>query len=98
MLFRIRSRYHAGVIVDDLPAFRKALEDEREDSSHVSFFARQMPAAKNERAVFAEEMKFQPCKIELAHRLPVGIVPVIAFSNCLKSARNSIASRERQFF
>src|SRR5437899_3063478 len=58
----------AGVIVNNAPAFRKTLPDQRENSTNITRRARQMPMPEHQGGVVAEKAKLEAGKIEVGHR------------------------------
>src|ERR1700719_2302968 len=82
----------AGVIVNDAPAFWKALPNQRETSADIALRARQMPMPEYQRGILAEKVKFKPGKIKLAHRRAVGIIFLVARHHAIPSAGNAAAS------
>src|SRR5882757_1105079 len=80
--------------MDDPPAFGEALKNQREDASNVALFARQVPMTEDQGRVSAQSTDFQAGKVELAHRLAVGIALTVTLLNPGKAARNALAARE----
>src|SRR5579859_416094 len=91
--------YGAGVIVDDPPAFGKALPDQREDTTDVAFVfvAREVPVAQNERAVVAGEMKLELGEIEVPHGGSVGVSLFVACANGVETALDATGAGEGEF-
>ena len=92
-LFR---RLRAGVIVNDPPAFRKALPHQRKHSANFTLLPFQMPAPQHQRVIRAQKTKFQIGKIELAHRRAIRIILFIARQHTIPSARDTATPRKRQ--
>src|SRR6266404_5771398 len=84
----------AGVIVNDPPAFRKTLPDQRENSTNITRRARQMPMPEHQGGVVAEKAKLEAGKIELAHRGAIGIILLVAREHTVPPARNPAAPRK----
>src|SRR5579863_6509049 len=61
MIFSVfgESRNFAGMVMNNSPAFRKAIEDQREYSADVAFLPGQVPVSKNEGRVRAKESNFE---------------------------------------
>ena len=57
----------AGVIVDNAPAFRKSLPDQREDATYVAFGTREMPVAQNQGGIRSQKTELHRGKVQLAH-------------------------------
>jgi hypothetical protein len=62
-----------GVIVDNPPALRKALPDEREDTTDVAFGPSQMPMPEDESRVRPEKPEFEVGEFQVTHGLAIGI-------------------------
>src|SRR5438445_1959086 len=86
----------AGVIVNNAPAFRKTLPDQRENSTNITRRARQMPMPEHQGGVVAEKAKLEAGKIELAHRGAIGIILLVAREHTVPPARNPTAPRKCQ--
>src|ERR1700722_221829 len=96
LLFRRRDS--AGVIVDDAPAFREALPNQREDAADVAFVlvAGQVPVTQNQRPVVAGEMKLEVGEIELAHRRLVGVDLLVSCANSFESTLDAAGAGESE--
>src|SRR6266852_783856 len=76
----------AGVIVNDFPAVRKFLPDEREHSPDVAALALQVPLAKNERRVRPQVAKLQIREIQLAHRSVIWVALFVPRQHAIPAA------------
>src|SRR5579864_2585294 len=92
--FRLRNC--AGVVVNNAPAFRKALPNQAEDSANVALSSRQMPVAQDQSGIRAEKAKFKAGKIELTHGGAVGIISFVTRQHTIPPAGNSAASGKRE--
>src|SRR6266481_9982838 len=90
-------RHGAGVIVNNPPAFRNALEHEREHATDVALRARQMPMAQHQRGVRAQKTKFESGEIQMAHGRAIRIIFLVARQNRVPAARDSASSGKGQF-
>jgi hypothetical protein len=59
--------------MNNSPALRKALEDQRENSPDVALLPLQVPMPENQRSVRTQESKFEGGEFELTHGGPVGV-------------------------
>ena len=85
-------RHRAGVVVNDSPAFRKALKYERKNTADIALRAGQVPMAQNKGRIVAKKADFKSGEFQRAHRGAVRIIPSVAGANRVKSASNSAAS------
>src|SRR5258708_23126974 len=84
------------MIVNDAPAFRKALPHQRENSTDIPLRTREMPMSEHQCGIRAEKAKFKVGKVELAHRRAVGVIFLVACEHAIPAASNPAASRKCQ--
>src|SRR5882762_1044825 len=94
LLFR---PHRTGVVVNDFPAVRKPLPDEREHSPDVAALALQLPLAKNERCVRPQEAKLQIREFQLAHRGVIRVALLVPRQHAMPPARYAAASGKSEF-
>src|SRR6266852_2760878 len=92
----LRCRHGAGMIVNNPPAFRKALENERKDATDVALRARQMPMAQHQRGVRAQKTEFESGEIQMAHGRAIRIIFLVARQDRVPAARDSASSGKGQ--
>jgi hypothetical protein len=82
----------ASVIVDDTPALRKALPDQREHAADISLQTGQMPVAQNQCRILPKEPEFKVGKFQVPHRFAIGVVLLVPRTHLIPTTRDPVTS------